>query len=163
MIWLALLLASDEFKIAASLRFEKDHILQLWVWAERYTSLLHRSLVRHRYRWHFDDIKLEDWRETEQKADRLIEIISERLSLPDNHVKHADSKAYAGRCFRQRRLKQRRSFGSLVRHLFEPIDGDELNFAHLRKRLIFIFIWRIYYVVSKIFNNIPFKTLHRLG
>jgi len=149
-------LSSDEFKIEASLRFEKDHILQLWVWAERYTSLFHRSLVRHRYRWHFDDIKLEDWRETEQKADRLIEIISERLSLPDNHVKYADSKAYAGRRFGQRRLKQRRSFGSLVRYLFEPSDIDKLNFAHLRNRLNFIILRGILHIVTGIFNGIPF-------
>ena len=149
-------LTPDEFNIVSSRRFEKDQIHQLWIWAERYASIFQRSMIRHPYRWHFNDIKDEEWRGAEQKADGVIDIISERLSLPDTHVKYADSMAYEGRRFRHKMLKKRRLFGSLVRYLFEPNDIEKLNFAHLRMRLYFITLTRLTYLATRIFNAVPF-------
>jgi len=149
-------LTPDVFSISSSPRFESDHIQQLWIWAERYTSILHRSLVRHPYRWHFNDIKLETWREAEHKASQVIETISDRLNLPSEYVKYAERKAFEGRRFRQRRLKKRRSYGSIVRYLFIPNDVGKLKFIHLRHRLYFIILTRLANAVTVIFNIIPF-------
>ena len=149
-------LTPDEFNIGSSLLFEKDHIHDLWVWAERYASIFHRSLVRHPYRWHSDDIKHEDWIEAEQKAAHVIDTISERLSLPDTHVKYVDRKAYEGRRFHIKRLKKNRSYGSLTRYLFEPNDIDKLTLFHCGNRINFVVLARLRPIVSRIFNTFPF-------
>ena len=150
-------LTPDEFSIHSTSRFKNDHIIQLWIWAERYAALLHRSMVRRGYRWHYDSTSTDDWREAEERAIKLIESIGSLLAMPDKQAEWECQSASLARSQRRKLLKKRKKYGSLVRYLFEPINVNQIDKQRVMLRVNNILMKKARYVVTIVFNVVPFS------